>query len=96
MIHFAGVGTRIKNAVLRGKSEEKESECVPWMPALLRTALPPPRTTQPPRYIRSQVRVNPIRSSSVAGLEVRKLEKSRIRREMSTKDKEREKVPERA
>lgn len=42
MIHFAVVGTRIKNAVLRrkSKSEEEELKSVPWMPALLRTAIP--------------------------------------------------------
>jgi hypothetical protein len=103
MIHFAEVGTRIKNALLRRKSEEEESKCVPWMPALLRTALPPPGTTQPPRYIRRQVRVNPTRSSRVVELEVRKMEKSSLwytsspepPREID-KDEEREKVLERA
>lgn len=70
MIHFAEVGTRIKNAVLRRKSKEEESKCVPWMPALLRTALPPPGTTQPPQYIRRQVRVNPAGSPRVLELEV--------------------------
>jgi hypothetical protein len=75
MIHFAGVGTRIKSAVLRRKYEEEESKCVPWMAALLRITLPPSGTTQPPRDIRGQVRVNPTRSSRVVELEVRKMER---------------------
>jgi hypothetical protein len=102
MIHFAGVGTRIKNAVLRRKSEEEESSVL-WMPALLRIALPPPGTTQPPRYIRRQVRVNPTRPSTVVELEVRKMEKSSLWYKSSPeppreidKDEEREMVPERA
>lgn len=103
MIHFAGVGTKIKNEVLRRKSEEEESKCVPRMPTLLRTSLPPPGTTQPPRYIRRQVRVNPTRSSRAVELEVRKMEKSSLWYKSSPeppreidKDEEREKVLERA
>lgn len=77
VIYYILLGVWCFAAVLRRKSEEEESS-VPWMPALLRTDLPPPGTTQPPRYIRRQVRVNLIRSSTVVELEVRKMEKSSL------------------